>query len=98
MAKAYKRISLGVESFFTPDGSLYPKKIVFGDQAFEITRVLRKRNYCPRSVPCIAPIEYTVIIDGKEKYIYFEADTNMWFSIKEVFSQPKSSLQKSQNI
>ncbi len=84
MAKAYKRISLGVESFFTPDGSLYPKKIVFEDEIFEISRVLRKRNYCPKSVPCIAPIEYTVIIDGKEKHIYFEADTNMWFSVKEA--------------
>ena len=75
-----------VDALFLTDGSFKPLKVYFGGEAFEITRILSKKRYCPRVVSCIAPIEYTVIIDGQEKRIYFEADTNTWFSVKEVCS------------
>ena len=81
--KKYQRISLDVEVRFFKNGKIKPKKILFGESTFEITRILEARSYCPIVVPCVAPIEYRVIVEGVEKKIYFEADTNSWFSIKE---------------
>ena len=75
MGTTYKRIPLTIEALFLPDGSFRPQKLIYNSTTYHITRVVR----------CIAPIEYTVIIDGIEKQIYYEEDTNTWFSVKEVY-------------
>ena len=85
MATTYRRMPLAVEAVFMTDGSLKPKKLFFKDNTFEITKVTRTRRYCPQQVRAIATIEYTVIIDNQERQIYYEADTNTWFSVKEVY-------------
>ena len=85
MATTYKRIPLTIEALFLPDGSFKPQKLIYNSTVYEITRIVSHRPFCPRVVRCIAPIEYTVIIDGLEKNIYYEEDTNTWFSVKEVY-------------
>ena len=84
MSAQYKRIPLGVEALFLPDGTVKPKRLIYNGTVFDITRVVQIRPYCPRVVRAIAPIEYTVRIDGRERQIYYEEDTNTWFSVKEV--------------
>lgn len=85
MIKEYLRVPLTVDALFLPDGSFRPRKIYFGGVPYEITRVLQKRRYCPKEVGCFAPIEYTVLVERRQKKIYYEADTNTWFSVKEVY-------------
>ena len=85
MATTYRRMPLAVEAVFMTDGSFKPKKLFFKDNTFEITKVTRTRRYCPQQVRAIATIEYTVIIDSQERQIYYEADTNPGFSVKEVY-------------
>ena len=85
MRTEYVRMPLTVDALFLTDGTFKPQKIYFGGEAYEITKILRKQRYCPRVVSCIAPIEYTVIIDRQEKKIYYEPDTNTWFSVKEMY-------------
>ena len=85
MKTEYRRVPLTVDALFLTDGSFKPLKVYFGGESFEITKIISKRRYCPKVVSCVAPIEYTVIIDRQEKKIYFEADTNTWFSVKEVY-------------
>lgn len=80
----YERKPLIVEAAFETDGRLLPLKLIYNDRHFEITKVIRARRHCPQVVRCIAPIEYTVLVDGVERKIYFEPDTNTWFSVKEV--------------
>ena len=75
-----------MDALFLPDGSLKPRKLIYNETVFDIIRIVNVRPYCPRVVRCIAPVEYTVIIDGIEKQIYYEGDTNTWFSVKEVHS------------
>ncbi|MBO5313412.1 MAG: hypothetical protein J6B29_05540 [Clostridia bacterium] len=87
MAKEYKRIPLAIDALFLPDGSIKPKSVVTKDGIYPITRVLRVRSFCPTVVPCVAPTEYTVLIEGSEKKLYFEPHSNMWFSVKEVYKQ-----------
>ena len=87
METKYQRIPLAVDALFMTDGSSKPKKIYYRDTAYEITKVMQIRKYCPRVVRCIAPVEYTIMVDSQEKKIYYEQDTNTWFSIKEVIKE-----------
>ncbi len=80
----YIRVPLLIEAQFLTNGSFLPKRIIFEDESFEITKVLRTRKRNPATVPAIAPIEYTVLVEGYEKKIYFERDTNSWFSVKKI--------------
>lgn len=78
----YERIPLMVDVIFTKEGNMMPKTLIFDEQRYEIRKVVKKRRFCPKEVACIAPIEYTIMIDNIEKKIYFEPDTFMWFSIR----------------
>ena len=80
----YERIPLIVDVVFAKDGTMKPRKIMYNEQIFDIKRIIRVKRYAPKTVPCIAPIEYTVQIENSEKKIYFEKETFMWFSVKEI--------------
>lgn len=84
MAVKFVRTPLGVEALFLMDGSFVPKKLWYKGKSFEIIRVVRERKYSPWMVRAIATTEYTVIIDDTERQIYYEPESNQWFSIKEV--------------
>ncbi|MBO4983211.1 MAG: hypothetical protein J6D23_04065 [Clostridia bacterium] len=78
----YKRVPLTVNAVFMTDGTIKPKKIITANDVFNIDRIVDIKRYCPRVVSCVAPIQYTVIVEGIEKKIYFEPHSNMWFSVK----------------
>lgn len=78
----YKRVPLTVNAVFMTDGTIKPKKIITANDVFNIDRIVDIKRYCPRVVSCVAPIQYTVIVEGYEKKIYFEPHSNMWFSVK----------------
>ena len=80
----YIRVPLSIEAQFLTNGSVRPKRIILNDESFEITKVLYTRRRNPATVSAIAPIEYTVLVEGYEKKIYFERDTNSWFSVKKI--------------
>lgn len=84
MATKFVRTPIGVEALFWVDGSFVPKKLWYKGKSFEIIRVVRERKYSPWQVRAIATTEYTVVIDDAERRIYYEPESNMWFSIKEV--------------
>ena len=80
----YKRMPLTVDVTFDKNGVIRPKRIVFLEESFDITKVLSVRRYCPTQVSCIAPIEYTIIVENHERKIYYEPDTQKWFSVKQT--------------
>lgn len=80
----YLRIPLAVGVIYSADGTFKPKTISVGGQSYQIDKILYKKNYCPKSVPAIAPVEFTVLVFGKTKKIYFERDTGKWFSVMPV--------------
>lgn len=80
----FVRTPIGVEAIFLPDGSFVPKKLWYKGKSFDIIRIVRERKHSPWQVRAVATVEYTVIIDDAERQIYYEPDTNQWFSIKEV--------------
>ena len=78
----YKKIPLSVGVIFSKSGELLPHTVIFNGEKFPIEKILSRRNRCPLVVPAIAPIEYTVKIEGEEKRIYFEKDSGKWFSVR----------------
>ncbi len=78
----YRRINLDVEVKFKSDGSLLPQRVSYKARQYPISRILGQRPYVPQEVKCRDPIEYTTIINGREKKLYYEYSTNTWFSIK----------------
>ena len=80
----YVRLPLTIDAIFTADGTIKPKRIILKEGVFNIDKVISTKRYCPRTVPCVAPIEYSIRVEGVDKKIYFEPHSNMWFSIKEV--------------
>lgn len=84
MASKFVRTPIGIEALFLSDGSFVPKRLWYKGKSFEIIRVVRERKYSPWQVRAIATTEYTVLIDDTERKIYYEPESNQWFSIKEV--------------
>lgn len=76
------RIPLNVEAQFLKSGKIKPRRIIVDERTLEITKVLDIRPFYP-SVSSIAPLEYTVLIEGLIKKIYFEAETSKWFAVGE---------------
>ena len=81
MEKRYSRVPLCVNVMCLEDGTLSPKSLLYNDRNFEITKVMDVRPHCPQ-VSCVTPLEYTVLIDNIVRRIYYERDTNKWFSVK----------------
>ena len=83
MAK-YIRMLLEAEVLFGKDGSLTPKRIFCNGSPYDIDRIIEVCPHCPIEVGCVAPIRYRAVICGREKEIYYEADSNTWFSVREI--------------
>ena len=80
----YIRIPLAVGVIYSADGVFKPKTISVNGEKFLIDKVLYKKNYCPKSVGAIAPIDFTFMVGCEIKKIYFEKDTGKWFSVKKI--------------
>ena len=78
----YRRINLDVDVRFKPDGTLIPRRITYKARQYPISRITGQRPFIPSEVRCKEPIEFTTIINGQEKKLYYEYSTNTWFSIK----------------
>ena len=87
----YKRVPLAVDAVFTQNGTIKPKKIILKEGVFTVDRVVSIKARCPVVVTAIAPLEYTVIVEGCEKKIYFEPRSNQWFSVKRYEKQSYSA-------
>ena len=84
--KVYQRIQLTMDVVFGNDGTITPKRILWEGQIFDIVKIIDVCRHYPTGVRCVAPIQYTVIVEGQERKIYFEPDSNTWFSVKEVIT------------
>ena len=81
--KTYTRIPLEVKALFSREGRLRPIRVHFGGKAFAVEKILSVTHRCPQVVACVAPVEYTLQIEGVHKKIYYEGDTGTWFSVRE---------------
>ncbi len=83
MAK-FTRMPLSVGVVYRQDGKILPVLIICEGGKFQIDKILDQKKHAPLAVGSIAPIEFTVLVAGETKKIYFEEDTGKWFSVKET--------------
>lgn len=83
MEVLYRRIPLTVDALFYEDGRIMPQKLWYKDRSMEIMRVMGVRRKAPLGVRSVAPLEYTVLIDGRTRKLYYEADSSCWFTVAE---------------
>ena len=88
------RIPLTIGVIYTANGAMIPRTIIYNGEKYLIDKVIYKRNYYPRVVSTVAPTEYTVMVMGEVKKIYFERDTGKWFSIKDVLESDETPSAK----
>lgn len=63
-----RKVNVAVVCSYAPDGFLCPKKVEWADgRVWEIERVL---HTCRSPDMSFEGIRYTVLIEGKEKYLY----------------------------
>ena len=75
------RIPIEVLALMRADGSVIPRAVLVKGEKFEITRILGISSQYPCGVPCISPIEFSVVINSIEKKIYYERSSGTWFSV-----------------
>ena len=66
MERQYERVPLAVDAVFTTSGEFRPRQLIYKGEHFDISRIIGVRRYCPCVVGCVAPIEYTVVVQGIE--------------------------------
>ena len=95
--QAFRRIPLSVGAIYSKSGVILPSEVIYEGKKYPIEKIISRRKRSPQVVPCIAPIEYTVLIDSYEKKIYFEKDTGKWFSVMKVTIPQKVSDDEGQS-
>ena len=83
MAK-FTRMPLSVGVVYRMDGKITPVVIICEDKKYHIDKIFDVKKHAPLTVGSVAPLEYTVLVSGETKKIYFEEDTGKWFSVKEM--------------
>ncbi len=81
------RQNLSVEARFARDGQIVPLRILANDRVFTVDRVTGCRRRAPDGVASVAPVEYTVIVEGVLKRLYYEPESRIWFSVRTVYAQ-----------
>ena len=80
----YEKIYVETLAKFAAGGGMRPVCIVWEDGArFDIDKV-RFIERAPSRVGSVMPVRYTCMIGGRERYLYFESDSERWFVEREV--------------
>lgn len=78
-----ERIPIEIRARIRVDGSVVPEDVIVLGVRYHITSVLKKCAVRPIGISCISALEYTVMIEGRRKKIYYEKLSGKWFSVKE---------------
>lgn len=76
---AYKKVCVEILGRFSAEGGLRPVELVWADgKRYSIERV-RFVERAPARVGAVLPVRYTCLLNGREKYLYFEPEKMRWF-------------------
>lgn len=82
----YEKIYVGMVLFVDTEGNSKPVALEWTNgNRYEISKVLDRRYAPPKYVGASPTLRYTVLIQGREKVIYFEKFRNKWFVEKQVY-------------
>ena len=77
MEEQIRKVYVDVDAYFTKDGQLMPRALIWEDgQRYEVDRVLRVERCASRKAGGVG-IRYTCRIRGQQSYLFYEVDR--WF-------------------
>lgn len=78
--KHYEKIYVAVYLKIDTNGIMKPVAIEWTDgNIFEIDKIIDERNAPPEHTGGVLTRKYRVIINGREKILYLDKQTNQWF-------------------
>lgn len=76
----YEKVYVGMILHIDSDGNMKPVELEWTDGArYTISKVIDKRAAPPARVGSAPTVRYTVLIQGREKVVYYEKPFNRWF-------------------
>lgn len=82
----YEKVYVSVYLKINLNGIMKPVAVEWTDgKRFEIEKVIDERNAPPKHTGGVLTRKYKVIINGKEKIIYLDKQTNRWFVEKPLY-------------
>ena len=81
----YQKVYVGMILHTDTDGNTRPVELEWTDGTrYSISRVTDKRFAPPEHVGSSPTVRYTVLIQGREKVLYYEKFSNKWFVEKRI--------------
>lgn len=81
----YEKVYVGMILHVDADGVTKPLEIEWESGArFSITKILNVQKAPPRHVGSLPTVRYKVLVQGREKELYFEKSENKWFVEKPI--------------
>lgn len=78
--KKYEKVYIAVNLHVDTDGFTRIKSIEWQDgRIYNVDKMLFERMAPPEHIGAILTRRYDLIIEGKEKIIYLETESNRWF-------------------
>ena len=75
----YEKVCVEVAAKFLRDGGMRPTALFWDDgRKFAVERV-KYIERAPSHVSSVLPVRYTCLIEGREKYLWFEPEELRWF-------------------
>lgn len=82
---AYIKVYVAMVLYTDTDGNSKPVELEWADGTrFKITKVLDKRFAPPEYVGSSPAVRYCVLINGRQKLVYYEKFSNKWFVEKQI--------------
>lgn len=76
----YEKIYVGMYLYVSAEGMTKPVMLEWENgERFSITKVIDKKAAPPRHVGSTPTVRYTVLIQGRERELYYEKFYNKWF-------------------
>ena len=80
----YQKQTVEVFALFNVDGQIIPLEIIWVDKKrYRIDKVLSK-NRVPSRTGGLLVERYTVLVEGQERYLYYQKEGEKWFVEKMV--------------
>ncbi|MDE6441909.1 MAG: hypothetical protein K2L12_04035 [Clostridia bacterium] len=81
----YEKVYVGMYLYVDPDGNEKPIALEWTNgERYPISKVIDKHTAPPAHVGSMPTIRYAVLMQGREKVIYYEKYYNKWFVEKQM--------------
>lgn len=81
----YEKVYVGMVLYTDADGNTKPVELEWTNGArYSISKVLDKRIAPPKHVGSSPTVRYTVVVQGREKILYYEKFSKKWFVEKQI--------------